>query len=157
MAASDGAPHAPAQTRSSAEPVATSSNKPQRSGILIVEHEEAIRIIFCELMDCHGIPVWAAANVAEALDLAHQHGDGLGVAVVEHDLPEWNGPLLWDVLRRLRPQLKGCLISSDGVDAGVIDLPALGIVATFRKPLQLDEMLRVLEDLTAHDGRSEQR
>src|SRR5262245_16724613 len=59
-----------------------------RSAILLIVDEPPVRDFLTEAMERRGIPVWAAANVAEALDMLHDHGPGIGVVVVEHNLPE---------------------------------------------------------------------
>ncbi len=118
-----------------------------KQGILLVEHDAPIRDFFCEALACRGIPVWPAGNVAEALDIFHQRGQTIRVVVVDQDFTEWNGALMWDVLHRLNPNVKGCLITGDGDNWTPADLAKLGIAATFPKPLQIDAMFQILEAL----------
>jgi len=122
-----------------------------KQGILLIEHDASVRELFCNAMDYCGIPIWTAGTVAEALDLFHLRGPSIGVVVVDEDLPEWNGPLLWDVLHRLNPHVRGCLIASDATAWTTTDLAKLGIFAAFRKPLQIDEMFQTLERLVTKE------
>ena len=122
-----------------------------RKGVLLVEHEVPIRELLCEAMECRMIPYWTAGNVAEALDIAHSHGDSIGVVVLEQDFPEWNGALMWEVLRRLKRHLKGCLIVPDGVEWTPRQVAELGVSAIVHKPVQVDDLMRLVRDLTTAD------
>ena len=148
MATSNTAKNPPSDYALVETPVAA-SKAPTKRGILLVEYEVPLRALLSEVMERRGIPLWTAVNVADALDMFHEHGPSIAVVVIEQSLPEWNGPLLWQVLHRLRPSVKGCMITEDGSAPDAIDVENLGLAATFAKPLQLDDMIRVLEELTA--------
>jgi CheY-like chemotaxis protein len=69
-----------------------SSTGDQRSGILVVDDEDAIRDLLRIHLQDHGYRVWTAPGGDEALDLCCNHDDEIAVVLLDVNMPGADGP-----------------------------------------------------------------
>ncbi|MGD0092880.1 MAG: ATP-binding protein [Planctomycetota bacterium] len=74
--------------------------------LLLVEDEEDVRVIACEMLRSLGYKVYGARHGTEALLAYQQHKGGVDLLVTDIVMPEISGPELVAQLRELRPDIK---------------------------------------------------
>jgi CheY-like chemotaxis protein len=126
-----------------AEPASLSDPAPsEMTTILVVEDDNAVRDIMCEILRGNGFLVLSAGGGPEALQLSP--GDLSSVELVMTDLvmPHMNGLQLVERLREMNPALKIVFMSGYGahrdVDFGHCD-PSIPIL---QKPFRAAELIR---------------
>jgi signal transduction histidine kinase/ActR/RegA family two-component response regulator len=115
--------------------------------VLLVEDEEQVRQLLCNILRADGYHVIAAASPLEALDLAKGHPGSLDLLLADVVMPQMNGRELADRLKPLRPEMRVLFISGYTgnvvVHNGVLDEG----VAFLQKPIVPDALLRRLRDV----------
>jgi CheY-like chemotaxis protein len=94
-----------------------------------------------------GLPVWVAADGADALELFRLHRQQIGALLLDVRMPRLDGPATLAAIRQIDPQVPCCFMSGFSADLSEEDLLALGAVRVFSKPFRLHEVLKVLEQL----------
>jgi len=126
--------------------------------ILLVEDNEMVRTLTCEILKEHGYTVLEARHGADALDITRRYHGPIHLLVTDVVMPEMGGRELASRLGPARPQMKVLYMSGYTADAivhqGVLDKE----VAFLPKPIRADMLVRkVREVLDAHrEGRGSQ-
>ncbi len=117
------------------KPAATTMEPAQDSEtILVVEDEEIVRELICEVLDEQGYHVLCEHDGRAGLQLAANHHGRIDLLLTDVIMPQMNGQELAAQLLAQRPGLKVLYVSgysdNDIGDAGVLD----GEVALLEKP-----------------------
>jgi two-component system cell cycle sensor histidine kinase/response regulator CckA len=79
--------------------------------ILLVEDEPALRSLMARGLAAKGYEVLQAENGAKALDVADAHKAPIHIVVSDVEMPDMDGPALFEHLRRWYPKLRFLFIS----------------------------------------------
>jgi len=82
-----------------------------RDTILLVEDEEAVRVIVSAMLRRSGYNVIEAPGPRQALDIFNHRGNEIDLLITDVVMPEMNGPALAQRLIGLRPKLRVLFIS----------------------------------------------
>jgi two-component system cell cycle sensor histidine kinase/response regulator CckA len=111
----------PAVARSVAGGSVASAEVPPRrgsEGILVVEDDDAVRKLTCQIIAGAGYRVWEASCAQEAIDQVHEHSAELDLMLTDIVMPGGiSGLELVERLWRERPQLKVILMSGYSTEA----------------------------------------
>lgn len=111
----------------------------QGPGILIVDHDDAVREAISAVLADAGI-AWAdAADGASALEAALD--TSLGVVILGLQLPDMDGRAVLDRLRSLRPSLRVVVLSDGSDDESVLDALRNGACDYLATPIHDEELL----------------
>ena len=119
-----------------------------RPAVLVVDDEEAVRKVLEIALRLSGLEVRLAASGEEAVELCRRDG-GVGVALLDVQLPGLDGPQTLAALRGLDPDLVCCFMSGDTGRYSAAGLLAMGAAHFFAKPFVLAEVVRVLQEVAA--------
>ncbi len=109
------------------EAVPPSSVEPDgRPVILLAEDEQQIRRVFRLVLERAGYRVLTAGDGVEALTISRAFSGAIHLLLTDVDMPNMDGPALWECIARERPEAKVLLMS------GRAAVPGLPFV---RKPL----------------------
>jgi PAS domain S-box-containing protein len=115
--------------------------------ILVVEDEEALRVLVCEVLEASGYQVLAARHGVEALEVAEAHRGPIHLLVTDLVMPQMSGGQLANRFATLRPEARVLYTSgyTDDVvarnrllDPGVPFIP---------KPFSPDLLVRKIREL----------
>lgn len=112
--------------------------------ILVVDDEEQIRESLVEYIEIRG---HRAIPVADAEAALEQVRNGIDLVITDQRLPRTTGLNLIRAIREFRPELPVFMITGYADLATVQEARGLGAVAFFKKPLDLKELGRRLDDL----------
>lgn len=118
-----------------------------RLGILVVDDDASVRAAVRACLEHLGFDVWLAANGWEAVHIFEECRHGVLLALLDVQMPGWDGP---ETLRRLRaidPTVKCCFMSGDLGKYTREHLLEQGAAQVFQKPFnvfQLAAQFRVL-------------
>jgi signal transduction histidine kinase/ActR/RegA family two-component response regulator len=74
--------------------------------VLVVEDEDVVRRLACEILILHGYQVVAAAHGAEAMALVRDFAGPIHLLLTDVVMPKMGGPELAQSLRQMRPSLR---------------------------------------------------
>jgi PAS domain S-box-containing protein len=85
--------------------------EPSSETILLVEDEDAVRVIISAVLRRQGYQVLEASTPRGACDIFEQHGQEVDLLLTDVVMPEMNGPALAQRLVAVRPELRVLFIS----------------------------------------------
>ena len=109
--------------------------------ILVVEDNDMVRELLCEVLAAHGYTVLSASGAAEAMSRAAQAAGPLDLLLTDVVMPGQTGPQLHQRLTQSRPGLKVLYMSGYMQDSlAQADLPG-GMKQLLAKPFSIDQLL----------------
>jgi PAS domain S-box-containing protein len=131
--------------------VAATPPKGQNETVLLVDDEESIREITCEILTRSGYRVLTAVDGAQGAVLFAQHAEEIKLVLTDYDMPVMDGLALIRVLKQIDPEVK--VIIATGVQSGfrsevrIAELKALGVTTTLAKPFSTQSLLSAIHAL----------
>jgi two-component system cell cycle sensor histidine kinase/response regulator CckA len=144
------------EASSAAQTAATAASTQASQGretILLVEDENAVRVIVSAVLQRQGYRVLEAATPRAACDLFHEHGNEIQLLVTDVVMPEMNGPTLAQRLVGLRPELRVLFISGYADVATPLDSDNPN-VSFLSKPFQASTLSDRVRDMLSRAGRA---
>ena len=136
-------------TKTPSAPVERSDNF---ETVLVVEDEEIVRELVCDVLEEQGYNVICAADGLEALELAGNFDGTIHLLVTDVIMPHMNGHELAGKLSRIRPDMKVLYVSgysdTDLGDHGVLD-PRFDLL---QKPFTPQTLARKIRDVIHEDS-----
>ena len=123
------------------------SDQPNPSGretVLLVEDEDAVRVVIAALLRRHGYHVLEAATPRGALEIFPHHSEAIDLLLADVVMPDMNGPALAQRLVSAKPNLRILFISGYADAARSVSGPNVGFLA---KPFQASALTRSVRDL----------
>ena len=110
------------------------------ANILLIDDDEMVQSVTCELLTLLGYEVLTASDGAQALAKAKEHTDIIDLVLLDLSLPDMNGFELLPLLREiLRPQAKVILCSGSMCEQyESVDLKEKSLDAVLQKPFELN-------------------
>ncbi len=124
---------------------------PHAPKILVVDDDPDIVASLSDLLMDRGYQVDAAQNGARALELTNDRC--YDVALLDFKLPDIDGAALLECIRQRRPTTVVVLITAFAGEDGVRRAQTAGTWQVMRKPVDMDEVFRLLEEVLADPNR----
>jgi CheY-like chemotaxis protein len=124
------------------------SARPALAVILLVEDEELVRNVTCEVLETAGYSVLTAKNAAEATEVFDRYSRLIGLVITDVVMPGQDGRTLAEQLRARCPGLR--VIVSSGYPEGTMvgtDFAEGDRVLFLPKPFSADTLLRNISRL----------
>ncbi len=119
--------------------------------VLVVEDDEAVRRLVCDVLEEHGYTVLCARDGAEAIRLTSRFEGDIDLLVTDVIMPQMNGPELASRLCLTRPELKVLYVSGYSAD----DIGEHGVlrddVQLLQKPFSPHTLLKRMREVLAND------
>lgn len=114
--------------------------------ILLVEDEEMLRSLSCEVLRLDGYEILEAANGGEALLICEQHTNPIHLMVTDIVMPRMNGRYLAERLISMHPEMKVLLVSGY-IDVVIVHQEILGSGVSFlQKPFTPSELTKSVRE-----------
>ena len=84
---------------------------PMRQTILLVEDEDMVRGLMCEVLEQDGYEVLACGHPAEAIELSRRHGGRIDLLLTDVVMPGMNGREMAERIHEFLPQLRVVFMS----------------------------------------------
>ena len=119
--------------------------------ILLVDDEEMIRNVACDILEHLGYQVVVASNGAEAVETITRRGDTINLVILDMIMPDMDGGTTFDRLRAIMPGIPVLLSSGYSQDGQAIAIMQKGCNGFIQKPYTLSglsrKIRRILEGL----------
>jgi CheY-like chemotaxis protein len=114
--------------------------------ILLLEDEEAVRMVTCEVLRTSGYHVLQASSGNYAIDLAKQHNGSIPLVISDVVLPDMNGPSAAVKIQALHPETKVLFVSGYADVPVIRQLVAEGAIF-IQKPVGRRDLLRAVDEI----------
>ncbi len=130
-------------------PSDTEKNMHGHETILVVEDEEAVRELVCEMLETYGYNILYALNGVQATEVFKQHGDQIDLILTDVVMPEMGGKKLIESLPNMRADVKVLYMSgyTDNAidDQGILNPNTEFIQKPFSPPDLLNKVRSILD------------
>ncbi len=127
----------------------SSSSLPDGGLVLLIDDEEVIREIGCEMLSSLGMPCVVAENGEEGIALYEKNRDKIILVILDVELPGISGEKVYDTLRRMNPDLKIILASGYGKEYLEARFFKRKLDNFMPKPFQLNKLTTTINQLLA--------
>jgi len=115
--------------------------------ILVVEDEQAVRELVCEILELKGYTVLEAGSPHEAMSICDAHDRRIDLVITDVIMPGMNGTALAGRLRSRLPHVK-IIYMSGYTDAGIVDSGLLASGHAFlQKPISAQSLARKVREV----------
>ena len=115
--------------------------------ILIVEDDDKVRNLACEILEPQGYSIIEAQNGIEALRVSEEHGDQIHLMIADVVMPKMGGRELAEHLRPLRPDMK-VIYMSGYTDNAILRHGVLSPGIEFlQKPISAEALKRKVREV----------
>ncbi len=116
-----------------------------QSTVFVVDDEQVIRELTCDILEGQGYRVLSARNGREAVDMLGKDPETVDLVILDMSMPEMDGIQTFRAMREIRPDLKVLVSSGYTEDPSVKRLVAQGASGVLTKPFKIDELSRIIE------------
>ena len=118
--------------------------------ILLVDDEEAIRIIAQDILEFCGYDVLYAVNGKEALKIFKERHDDIIAVILDMSMPEMSGKEAYLEMKKVDPEVKVLLATGFKNDERVKDVVSLGVDEVIQKPFTLKKLSETVFNLCSN-------
>ena len=115
--------------------------------VLVVEDEDALRLLLEEVLRARGYSVISAADGVEGYEAYAEHADEIAAVIADMGLPRQSGFEMFEKIRERNPRAKVILASGYLSPELKSKLFVAGAKAFIPKPFQTNEVLRKLREI----------
>jgi CheY-like chemotaxis protein len=112
--------------------------------ILVVEDEDESRQVLMQILELEGFNAVGASNGVEAMDYLHT-SDLPCLIILDLLMPVMNGRQFRNALLQVAELAKIPVVVVSALDSSAVS--DLGVVRAFRKPLDIDVLLRIVREI----------
>jgi CheY-like chemotaxis protein len=115
--------------------------------VLVVDDEPAVAMMLEKVLRHYGFSVLTAGSGEEAVKLySHSHG-GIGVVLLDVQMPGMDGPATLEALWQINPQVVSCFMSGNMGEYTLERLFGFGARHVFLKPfLSISKLVDLIRD-----------
>ena len=117
--------------------------------VLIVEDEELLRLAVAKMLRSSGLSVIQAGDGTQAIDRIREHGQQIGLVLLDITLPGASSRDVLTAARERRPDMKIILTSAYGQKTVDETFHDMGVDAFIRKPYQLADLVTLVRKLVS--------
>lgn len=121
--------------------------------ILLVDDEESILEIGCDILDRFGYETVTAGSGEEALDVFRSSQDGIDLVILDLNMPGMGGVKCLQALKAIDPNVKVVVATGLAAKDQAQEVMELGAAHFIPKPYRLKDMLKVLRSALDDDSR----
>jgi len=115
-----------------------------RGTVLLVDDEEAVRVLTARALESAGFEVLVASNGRAALELCDRHGPRLAAVLLDLTMPQLGGGEVLRALKQRRADLPIILMSGYTEDEAACRFPRSDVVGFLQKPFRIPDLLRLV-------------
>ena len=123
--------------------------------VLIVEDDEIFRSIMTRMVEGLGLPVLAAGDGIEAVQLYRRHSEEIGCVVMDIQMPRMNGIEAFRKMRGIRENVQVIFASGYLNSTNQQQLDPLQPAGYLKKPFDFSDLSKILEKCLAQARVSE--
>lgn len=115
--------------------------------ILLVDDEEMVLEVGARVLEKLHYAVLKAGNGHDAVALFARHPDRIVLVILDMNMPGMSGGVVFEELRKLKPDVKVLLTSGYGLDGQTQELLASGGCGFVQKPFSIAALTQKLSEI----------
>lgn len=117
--------------------------------ILVVDDEEVVRKLACEMLRRAGYDVVTAAGATEAVTWYRAHPHETDLVIIDMVMPGKDGQECFKALKAIDPDVRAILSTGYGLDGHAQDTLDAGMVGYVQKPYHMQDLVTAVADALA--------
>ena len=121
---------------------------------MVVDDEEAVRMVCARLVESFGFQAIEAADGQEAVDIFAQKPDAITLVLLDLTMPNMDGQEAFRELRRIQPEARVLLMSGFNEQEVSARFTAPGLGGFLQKPFKPEQLRAKLREILEGAGES---
>lgn len=121
-----------------------------RKRILVVDDDRGMVATLCDILELHGWETVRGYDGAAAVTLANEHE--VDLLLMDIRMPRMSGVEAWREIRSQRQEARAVLMTAYAPQDTLTQAEGQGVVRVLRKPLDLPQLVSLLEDVRTRSG-----
>ncbi len=123
--------------------------------VLVVDDEEAVRMVTVEILRVYGFSAETASDGLEGVQRFREIGDRVRLVLLDLTMPNMDGEEAFRVIRKLRPDVPALLMSGFNEQEAINRFAGLGLAGFIRKPFQAETLRAKIDAALTNSARSD--
>ncbi len=119
--------------------------------VLLVDDEDIILEVSCELLETIGYRVLTAGCGKESIEIYKNNRDKIDIVVLDMVMPDINGAVVYKRLKEINPDVKVLLSSGYSIDGHATEILNQGCDGFIQKPFTLQSLSRKIKNILEKD------
>ncbi|MGC8652563.1 MAG: PAS domain S-box protein [Candidatus Kryptoniota bacterium] len=115
--------------------------------ILVVDDEEPIRNLACDILESAGYRVLTAEDGERAIEIFRQKKDIINLVILDMIMPKMNGGETFNELKKIKQDIKAILSSGYSQNGKAREIIESGVSGFLQKPYQVDKLLEKVREV----------
>ena len=115
--------------------------------ILLVDDEDMVLEVGARVLEKLHYAVLTAGNGQDAVALFARHADRIALVILDMNMPGMSGGVVFEELRKLKPDVKVLLTSGYGLDGRIQELLVSGACGFVQKPFSIAALTQKLSEI----------
>lgn len=115
--------------------------------ILVVDDEEPIRNLACDILESAGYRVITAEDGEQAIEVFRQKKDMINLVILDMIMPKMNGGETFKELRKIKKDVRAILSSGYSQNGKAREIIESGVAGFLQKPYQVDQLLEKVREV----------
>ncbi|MBF4693840.1 PAS domain S-box protein [Fusibacter ferrireducens] len=117
-------------------------NQNHKNGILIIDDEEIVRMLFVNVLSDQGYSVFEAGNAFDGMSLYEEHQDQIELIIMDMVMPEMSGREAFEALKKINKNVKIIITTGYSNDDDVHYVLEHGALDLLKKPVSIASIKR---------------
>ncbi len=135
-----------------AESGTSARNSVQGGTILVIDDEEAIRLMLSKTLKYVGYDVLNAATGKEGIGLYKKEQKNISAIILDVVLPEMDGVQIYKALKEINPNIPILVSSGFASNKQTVELRDMGVEGFLKKPYRQSELVEAVNRVVAESG-----
>ena len=109
--------------------------------VLLVEDEEILRNVFCDMLSACGIKCLEAKNGRHAVEVYQQLWPQIDLVILDMIMPEMDGPDAFRAMKKINPEIRTLLSTGFSLNNEVQAVLDEGVLGFLQKPFMKNELI----------------
>ena len=118
--------------------------------LLIIDDTKPIRILIWKTFDKE-YNVLMEAKVSQALETVRLRHDNIDLIILDYEMPEMNGDVLYSHIRKYCPEVPVIILSGSLSESRIARMRALGIKQFLSKPVNIKRLREEIGKIISND------
>lgn len=127
-------------------------NKEDHGHIMIVDDEDIVRLLLCDMIKSFGYTVTAFSDPMKAIDFYKNNYESIDLVILDMTMPGLSGRETFFLLKKINHDIKSIILSGFGLNEDVNQMLKDGCLLHIKKPVNVTDLKNAVNGILKQDS-----